>query len=65
MVTVGLAGVGPPPPEQALPDLRRRLGPGAVEGPVRVVAGPLGRAITPGVRRVYSPGADSYGQSRR
>jgi hypothetical protein len=39
MLTTGLAGVGLPPPEQALPDLRHRLGPAPLTVLFEAVAG--------------------------
>jgi hypothetical protein len=50
-LTAGLAGLTVPcPSEKALRDLRRRLGPAPMKALFDVVAGPLGRPHTPGVR---------------
>lgn len=50
-LTAGLAGMDlPRPSENALRDLRRRLGPGPLTALFEVVAGPLAQPHTPGVR---------------
>jgi hypothetical protein len=50
-LTAGLAGMDVPrPPEKALRDLRRRLGPAPLKALFDVVAGPLAQPDTPGVR---------------
>src|SRR5690348_15072789 len=50
-LTAGLGGLDlPSPSEQALRDLRRRLGPARVKARFEVVAGPLAQPGTPGVR---------------
>jgi Insertion element 4 transposase N-terminal/Transposase DDE domain len=50
-LTAGLAGLDlPRPPEKALRDLRRRLGPAPLKALFKIVAGPLAQPCTPGVR---------------
>src|SRR5437763_6571273 len=50
-LTTGLAGLGlVAPSENALRDLRRRLGPAPLKALFEVVAGPLAQPHTPGVR---------------
>ena len=50
-LTAGLAGIAAAgPPEKALRDLRRRLGPAPPKALFEVVAGPLAQPHTPGVR---------------